>query len=173
MHILSYLCIWFAHFCIFCACILHICILSPCNGIFYAYFVCAYNCTSKAYFFYIFPDIFAYWLQVCIFGDVFCIFCLFQHILCISMHIQCIFEHIYAYICIFQFCRSAALASSWPNLFHSGSTSQHQLHINSLLPVNTVVHAGQMHLVPSRPRVGLAQGSAKLRGPLSWENPWQ
>ena len=97
--------------------------------------------------------------------------CLFQLILCISMHIYCIFKHTNAYQCIFQFCRSSALASPRPFWFRSCSTSQQQLHSNSLLPKHTHLSwSGEPWpaLAPGLAGAWLCQNtwSTKLRKPL-------
>ena len=65
-----------------------------------------------------------------------------------------------------KYCRSPALASSWRFLFHSCSTSQQQLDINSSLPVDTlipIISEGRLTLATTR-----APGRAGAGACSSW-----
>ena len=153
-------------FCIFSA---YLVCWSLCNGLFYAYFMlilcifwacCANDLHMSCmclHILNIYSSYLACWslLSLGIFNACFVhitaylrqiplYFLIFSHIFCISYDIYTYllhFWHTNAYLCLFQFCRSPARASSRPFWFHSGSTSQQQLHIiydiTTLLPKHT------------------------------------
>ena len=118
-----------------------------------------------------FVHVTAYWWHIVhiylqIFLHICYIFCIYVHIFAFvalfslfcaylsSMHIYTYllqFEHTNAYKCRFHIIsvlQVYAQATFWPFHFHSSSTSQQQLHINSSLPVNTLIHTGQAKLWP-------------------------
>ena len=172
MHILSMY--FFCICCVSCANILHnlhdVVYLMACSCM-----LGAYNCLFEGYFLYI------SW-YLCLFAAYLCKFCAYICILLLIsfykfvhnldvicaylLHIQ---EHIQIHIPLLQ----VPTACSGPFLLHSCSTSQQQHHINSLLPANTVISAGQVNLVPIQAGVGLVPGDAKIHSPLRWEYPCQ